>query len=536
MNTNIQSSANAYMLMYRRIEKTDPTALGDATMAAMPSDDVVPDYVREEMKRLEGQEITRKKLEEERLNKLIVKVMWEGREHMVTTSRKKTYKEFLIQLWTDLSVFSSPKMIDCTFSPIDVVIAGSACDPLMTQDGQLAQEHDNIPFDRIRLRQYNTYLKVSQDIHDVATKGEHTLLSLNILDYRSVCLECRAPHEEWDEYVQNGVNILVVVYDPTADIFLPPQNIRLRRNSLVLELKETILPLVKYLTVEDIRLMKLTSLGVSDVNKEEFTHDEEELEATCRIYEGTKIFVENKTVFEDFSDSPSVRCFIKSVNTIGVNISTIGSTQFDLKLVLDRRSTFAEFRKRVALEINMEPDAFRIHRHIVKGQELQYAGHETLQQAGIYDSVSLALSAGTPLQPGFSSVGMVLYDNRCGGGVRNLTEMSLEEAIAAYPIPTTILNTTPPSLPLNPVIEVEIEVDFDQMDDIVLATTVATSTTTTTTVSSGAIGIPLEYEDNVVRAEAAWSPCVKVMNNNYWPVSWLGSLEFTAQCFAFICF
>lgn len=419
--TKVKSTANAYMLMYRRIKGASDDTIN------MPSDDEVPQYVRSELKRLEEEEAAKKKLDEERYNKLVVRVVWNDKEYSVSTNRKKTYIEFLTQLWTELRVFESPKLADWVESHPPTELDLKIGTVKVGEQPSFRPVH--IPFDRIRLRQYNSHLRVPQDIHDVEVNGESTLQKLQILDYRCLVIECRALGEEWEEYIQNGINILAMIYDPTEDTLIS-KNVRLLRNASVLELKEKLHQYVDY-GIGDMRLMKLTALGVSDIRKEEFVDDTAQLELRCRIYEGSKVFLENKSEYI-FEESPAVKCFIKSINTITVNISSIGKTYFDIKLVVDRRMTFEDFRKKIAETVNMEPNTFRIHRHIVKGQELQYAGHETLQMVSIYDGVSLALSEGTPLKPGFSSISLVLFDNKCAGGIRNLTDLTFEEAVQKY--------------------------------------------------------------------------------------------------------
>lgn len=457
-STKFQSSANAYMLMYRRIKA------GIDDNVSLPSDDEVPEYIRDELKKLEEEETAKKKQDEERFNKLVVKIIWDEKEYTITTNRKKTYVEFLTQLWDELNVINSPSLEDWKESHPPGMLAGD--DNKRKEESVVSAfvRPSYIPFDRIRLRHYNSHLKVSQDIHDVETKGEYTLQMLQILDYRALSLQCRSLNEMWDVYIQNGVNLVAMIYDPVTDAFMPPKNVRMRRNDPVLSLKESLRHFVDY-DISEMRLLKLSALGVSDIRKEELSDDFAELELRCRVYEGTKIYVENKNKYV-IDQSPSLSCFIKSINTITVNISTIGKTHFDLKLVVDRRITFEEFRKRIAKDINMEPNTFRIHRHIVKGQELQYAGNETLQMVGVYDGASLALSEGTPLKPGFSSLAIVLFDNKCAGGIQNLTDLALDEAIAKY------------SSPANADSEV------------------------------GA-GADIEYEDSIVVAESAWSPARK---------------------------
>lgn len=492
-SSSYQNSANAYMLMYRRIN------VNSEETVVMPKDEEVPEYVRDEMRQLEEQEEVKRKEQAERFNKLVIKVMFDDKERTINTSRSKTYVELLTQLWEELSVIDSPKLADLKEKHSSEWSHGE-----LSSVNSIAP----VPLDRIRLRQYNTYLKVPQDIHDVNTKGGSTLSALNILDYRTMYLQCRSVDEEWDEYLQNGVNLLALVYDPATDSFLPGKNIRMARNATVLELKVKLNPLVSY-DLESMRVMKLTALGQAEIRKEELVDDAAELELKCRIYEGTKVFIENKTD-ASFDQSPSVKCFIKSINTITVNISSVGKTNFDIKLVVDRRSTFEAFRKRIAEEVNMEPDSFRIHRHVVKGQELQYAGHETLLMVGIYDGVSLALSSGVPLKPGYCTLGIVMYDAKCPGGIKNLTDMTLEEAVEAYPIP-----------PMESIAKAG--APLDTIDEGTMATAespTAGEVNNGTTDSLIDMSIDksvcdgyekhVNYEDSVVIADAAWSPQMKV--------------------------
>ena len=81
------------MLMYRRV-----APLGTQPVR-FPPDDMVPLYIREELRRAE-EALEAKRVEEEQIaNRLHLVVIWEGVEHKVITNKLLTYAELIDQLW-----------------------------------------------------------------------------------------------------------------------------------------------------------------------------------------------------------------------------------------------------------------------------------------------------------------------------------------------------------------------------------------------------------------------------------------------------
>ena len=114
-----------------------------------------------------------------------------------------------------------------------------------------------------------------------------------------------------------------------------------------------------------------------------------------------------------------------------------------------------------------------------------------LQNVGIYDGANLALSAGTPLKPGFSTISLVLFDNKCGGDIRCLSDITIEEAMKRHASQKD--TSTSAKDMANPWEEIIEAVKRAMSPDIPLVDM---------------------YDDSVVKAEASWGGATVVDTNN----------------------
>jgi hypothetical protein len=371
------------------------------------------------MEELRLKEEQRRREEEESWNKITLRVFLNnGTIRSVLTDRRKSYKQFLEQLWTELFVYEDKAFSDMRSKPIGVDAPASLPIP-------------NVPLDRIRLRLYHAELKLPQDVYDVDLVGNKTLFELGFTTYRLLYLQTKDQNEPWDEYIVNGVNISIISFDSRSRSFAAPKPLRIATGATGADLKKAVVS--KWcppFRPDSLRLLKIDAYG-PNVTCSEIEDDGGLLDAQYRIFSGSKVYVDEG--FEGpLSESPSVKVFEQAIHRIIINLCPIGGSSFNTHITIDKRLTIDDLRNVISKEINVPPYEFRLHRHMIGGMEIQNAGTDSLVLAGVYDNINIALSAGTPLKPGYFSVLVKIYDNQCEGGIFDISPLCYEDAITKY--------------------------------------------------------------------------------------------------------
>lgn len=188
----IESCANAYMLMYRKV-----TAAGAAAMVVeFPDDALVPEYIREELQRATDEAAKRKKETQERMNKISVAVHWRKKKYDIATKKNATYNDFLQQVWSELPIYDDEKEMF-----------------------EYISDKEAVPLEGIRLRVFNTYHKVPGLPFDVQKSGEKTLDFLRISFHRELFIEAKGREDTWESYETDGITILMCEFDTTTNAF-----------------------------------------------------------------------------------------------------------------------------------------------------------------------------------------------------------------------------------------------------------------------------------------------------------------------------
>ena len=175
-NTSVNrlSVANAYMLLYRKV---------DGSPVSFPSDDMVPDYIVEDIAAIAKAEEEKKRLETERLNRINLKVFYNGTEAVIATSKTSTYESVLRQIWSHFKLSD-----DEAFKNVEYV---------------------DIPFHCVRVRLYNQYQMIPLEPYDTMKCLEMTLEQMKFAYYGDHLVECKAPHAEWALYDPFGISIVL---------------------------------------------------------------------------------------------------------------------------------------------------------------------------------------------------------------------------------------------------------------------------------------------------------------------------------------
>lgn len=436
--TTVQSCANAYMLMYRKVlpcETPSPFSpaegseamLGDTTSASpvnlFPSDDMVPQYIRDEVAAMVEAAAARRKEEEERLNKLALKIHWKGKVYVVNTMRGRTYNQLLQQIWDELEIAkggstASPSNDESCVDSANTTAVDDVSDPLSgfankAEDFSDLDDPSLVPLNRIRLRVFNAYHKFAQEPFPPETKGHLSLEAIRITTYRELAVELKEAESEWEKYEADGFNIQMNQYDPEKDDFKPAVSLRLPRTATLGDLRQRLAQHCSY-DIQRIRFLKLTIWSYAEVKSEVLSGDHLKLMSEFRIYDGQKLYWEQQKEGESddtffASSSPSVKAFTALANRINVLVSLPGSTTCDQTVAVDRRWNMKQFREKLGSQFGIEPGTFRVFRKSSVESELNGDAMQSLFSLGIYNGVCLSLTEGRPLLPGHYLFKIFLY-------------------------------------------------------------------------------------------------------------------------------
>jgi len=384
--TSTMSNANAYMLMYRKVippEFSGVDGAEDHPAPHFPSDDMVPDYIKKDVARIQEEEERRRKEEEERYNRLVLKIHFQREAHTIITNRTCTYKDLLQKIWTELDV---PNRAASVLSDL--------------------QNTECVPLDRVRLRIFNVYHKLAQEPLSTDSKASWTLDALRFFTYKDLVLELRASDEEWEPYEIDGFNLHLVEYDPEIEDFKDAVAVRLHRNATVGDLREK---MKKYTCkdVSSIRFLKLTTWSYSEIKYEEVSGDYFKLITECRLYDGQKLYWEiSDTPLEA---SPSVVAFTAQTNRITVMVNKPGLEVCDQAVIADKRWNMRRFREKVASTLDLDVNNFRLYRKNATESELNGDIGQSLFSLGFFNGICLVVMEGRPLLPGHYLFKLYLY-------------------------------------------------------------------------------------------------------------------------------
>lgn len=187
----VESSANAYMLMYRKVT---PASM----VVDFPGDDLVPGYIRDEVKRITDEAEQMRLANIERMNKITISVLWNTKKYDIATTKTTKYNDFLQQVWLQLPIYDDEKKL---FAHI------------------LDKDRGTVPLGQLRLRVYNIYHKVPGMPFDVETCGDMTLENMKISLNRELFIEVKDRDVDWGYYEIDGLNIFMTEFDSASNSF-----------------------------------------------------------------------------------------------------------------------------------------------------------------------------------------------------------------------------------------------------------------------------------------------------------------------------
>jgi ubiquitin carboxyl-terminal hydrolase 47 len=177
------SGANAYMLMYRRVEPS--------RNAGFPEDSSVPDYLVQRVKEDEDRAAKEKEEQQARINSLTLKCV--SSDHpdgeTVMISRKDTLYMLREKIWRQLGY------------------------------------EGKIPLDCLRLREFEQISYQTVPKEEPLTDDQATLEKLKIFSHRRLYVETRTPGQDWSAIKPSDLQLLIRVYEGKEERLAPPKQI-----------------------------------------------------------------------------------------------------------------------------------------------------------------------------------------------------------------------------------------------------------------------------------------------------------------------
>ena len=365
------SMANAYMLMYRRV---DPAANVDL----VPKEEIPPDLLAE----VEAENAA---FVAEREAFLIKQDTWTfrvltvpgGPDHLVDVYKKKTLQE------------------------ATEIVYKALCDAGALDGAKYA-------LDQVRLRDYNTHHNVfgrnfSGQEHEPIMRVKPSLHS-----FKTIILETREAGAEFPEDVDQ-ILIGAILCDPETPEFRDPVPIFVAGKATVRDLKSAISanPAIP-IPVDQLRIMQL--LDKITLATREVTANDAALLRDLDIVDGMNVWVER---FEDL-DSPSlvVERFEEKRSSIDITFNTditqdvIAADAYQ-DICFDKRKSLRQLKERFSDILGLPVSKFRLCKSILGKAEYQDQSL-SLEDAGLYSGASVWLKEGTPMSSGQYSLRIFL--------------------------------------------------------------------------------------------------------------------------------
>ena len=353
------STTNAYMLMYRRVTSSEERV-------HFPTDSDVPEYIREEI-RQNALERERKRIEDEkRENALAIRILYDEDEYLIHASKLDTLRSLLTQLYHELKL----NKIEFLNSYYEI--------------------NNQIPFEYMRIRQYNSYYNVATEVYDNHTHLESPLRNLQFISNRLYYLEVRyAENLIFEIYPKDGITLLLLQYSQEeATGFMKPICLRLSRTETLGDLRSRVQKYVSY-EKEKIRFIRFIENYNSTVSAVELIGDEKIIKYNFSLFEYYNVYFEenNGSLF----DSPAVRAYESIYHKIRIEIKLQHKNTSEFYLDVDKRITCNQLKELVSRKLNMKVDDFQMYKSFVHGLEI-LPDHYTLHSIGIRSDSIIAIS------------------------------------------------------------------------------------------------------------------------------------------------
>jgi ubiquitin C-terminal hydrolase len=326
------SSANAYMLMYRRVDSSNIYEVPESK---------IPEFCRELILRDIEQDGVKARERTERLSVLTVKVYYKGRETAVEVKKDETLLEL------------KEKAIKCL---------------------GFALESENV-----RVRGYSLYYDSLLEIY----KDAELIGRAGISSYKTFGLEVKQPGDDFEEFDPDSIVLKVILWDDSIET-APRQSIQqritdarrltIKKSSTVKELMQRVeekfglpvdsmLILLKGYSASPSATETVSTPGLLDLPM-----------SYARVYEGSVLFVETSSSsaskWKQEIEADSRRYTIK-FNHPDALLNAFGQADYSHSVVVENTQTLQELKDLIAAKLEIETDRFLIKRGNKYGQEVK---------------------------------------------------------------------------------------------------------------------------------------------------------------------
>lgn len=301
--TSYQSSANAYMLQYRKIATPSVletgSAVSDRSLVSFPGKELIPAYISEAVEKQEEEKKAKELAAFERFNQVVLKVYWREVLHTIKTSKKELLGSFMIALCKELKltvpVLASPHGEDSQalgtseVDMTDLEYEKMICTHLRLRGLKMnSQQVDFISRRRTyaSCHQHSTLIVTlspqTQEVYSFTDNGRSTLQENGIYDGKSFLLEAKQSEGIWEPFCKDDCDVNCYEYDETTLEFKEPRSIRVPKGISVADMRAKIQQWVDY-DLSEILMLKLVS-SHGDVQVEEILHDTLKLKDYLNFY------------------------------------------------------------------------------------------------------------------------------------------------------------------------------------------------------------------------------------------------------------
>jgi len=412
-----------------------------------------------------------RKIELELLNRLKLRLFFNDTEYLIESNKTYTLTELMRTIWQSIDLLSYIGTdIVATYMNERNWYMKDVKDSYVIPIGPNAFASSEPCFDLFRLRLYNSFTHYRSDTYDVESQGNETLNALSLNEYKVYVVETRQPTEQWEVFHVDGFTVTIVEYDPINSSFKEPRSVRLKRFSILSELKAIIASwgTTSYLA-EEILLMKLSPIGYNDVHINVLTKDDDSLrlKEDLGIYDGFRLYMDRKEALEAAiaedevtgpltlgpplintpgitdddvkslklnttpgievkaelhlrpgyfsntitkSKSGIIEAFLNHRNKIELKVIKSTDIAVEKSISVDGRLSVAQLRQVIAKECLDMPSGedVRVFKQNSKGVELK-DGTQTLLDLGLFNGICISVAIGKVTPAGYFSVSFMKY-------------------------------------------------------------------------------------------------------------------------------
>lgn len=345
-------SANAYLLMYRKITHENLIRVDDSE---------IPYYIRDEILSQVEEEKKEATVREEKFQTIHFKVVYQKVEVVLITRRDHTLKEFKAEVMSNFNITDKPE--------------------------------------DVRLRGYSTIYEVFQDTYDEDKK----ISQIQCWDYKVFGVETKAPDEEWKPYDPNLIAIRVCLWDDVVDINIAPEprKVFVSKNFTVIKLLEHFAGLFN-IDKNEILVFKKSYIGMTfccEQISDSRNHDL--ILINARVYEGSNLFIEKreegKAKWQEFIELEARRYTIR-FNHPDEPLNHFSNPDYKHMVVIDQQATLQDLKVSIAKKISISEDSFLIKRGSPQSQEIKDLSTKLIH-ANVMNNSIICVERGIPSSP-----------------------------------------------------------------------------------------------------------------------------------------